>query len=87
MLSKENEKALLKKMKSEERLAYDVVKALKRQTNKRVSYSIEYTILLDNGNIKVVTSIKQYPVIHIGHNLDDVADEYSHFVDIDNIED
>lgn len=86
-LPKEAEDSLVRKMKKEARLAYDVIKALKRETNKRVSYTIEHQILLDNSNIRVLTSIKEYPIIRVGHNLDNVADEYSHFVDIDNIDD
>ena len=50
MLNPENKKLLLAKMKEQTRLAYDVVKEVKRQTNKRVSYTIEHQILLDNNN-------------------------------------
>ena len=87
MLNKENEDKLVAKMKKQGRLAYDVVKTLKRETNKKVSYTIEHQILIDDSNIRILTSIKEFPIIRVGHALSDTENEYLGFVDIDNIKD
>ena len=87
MLTKENENKLVAKMKKQGRLAYDVVKTLKRETNKKVSYTIEHQVLIDDNNIRILTSIKEFPIVRVGHALADNENEYLTYVDIDNIDD
>lgn len=86
-LPKEAEDSLVRKMKEQGRLAYDVCKALKRQTDKKVSYIVKHQILLDNQDIRILTSIEELPHIHVGHGLNNVKAEYCKEVDIDNIDD
>lgn len=80
------EKNLRNKIIKQQRLAYEIAKALKTKTDIKVSYIISTKITLVSDKIIPETTIEEFPKTRISHNFKNVETNYLTDVNIENME-
>lgn len=85
-MKKEVKDQIFKKIITQQREAYEIIKDLKTKTDRIVSYIVSTEIKIQGGHYIPIVTIKELPEIRISHNLPDSEEEFLKTVDIDNME-